>query len=65
MVDVVPNHYAWGGLASSVDYSTYVPFNSASYFHKYCPITQNDYDNNQTAVENVSVSRYNCFTLKP
>lgn len=42
MVDIVVNHFAWEGDASSVDYSTYNPFNSASYFHKYCPIDYND-----------------------
>ena len=51
MVDVVANHFAWPGNYSMVDYATYAPFNDSSYFHKYCAITNDDYSNNQTAVE--------------
>ncbi|PGH02056.1 alpha-amylase [Blastomyces parvus] len=49
MVDVVPNHMGYPGPSSSVDYSRFVPFNSESYFHPYCPITNYD---DQAMVEN-------------
>nr|ADQ44918.1 alpha-amylase [Schwanniomyces occidentalis] len=48
MVDVVYNHYAWNGDGSSVDYSSFTPFNQQSYFHDYCLITNY---NDQTNVE--------------
>ncbi|EME82600.1 glycoside hydrolase family 13 protein [Pseudocercospora fijiensis CIRAD86] len=41
MVDIVVNHFAWQGSPDSVDYSTFVPFDSSSYFHSYC---SNNYD---------------------
>lgn len=41
MVDVVVNHMAWAGIASTVQYATLTPFNESSYFHSYCDITQN------------------------
>ncbi|KAL5342772.1 glycoside hydrolase superfamily [Aspergillus crustosus] len=49
MLDVVANHMAYNGPGASTDFSTFTPFNSASYFHPYCAIT--DY-NNQWQVEN-------------
>ena len=52
MVDIVPNHFAWRGTANTINYSTFVPFNNAEYFHKYCRITDHDYDHDQTRVEN-------------
>ncbi|MCJ1356998.1 MAG: hypothetical protein MMC33_006994 [Icmadophila ericetorum] len=51
MVDVVINDFGWAGTPSSVNYATFQPFNSQSYFHSYCPITSYDYSSNQTAVE--------------
>lgn len=54
MVDVVVNHFAWSGNASTVNYYDFSPFNSPSLFHSYCPITSNDYCCNQTGVEDVS-----------
>jgi alpha-amylase len=42
MLDVVTNHLAWEGAPDTVDYSSFVPFNSSSYFHPYCSI---DYNN--------------------
>ena len=48
MVDIVVNHNGWAGDSSSVDYSTFRPFNDQSLYHTYCPIT--DY-NNQTQKE--------------
>ncbi|KLJ06930.1 alpha-amylase A type-3 [Blastomyces silverae] len=49
MVDVVANHMGYAGPSSGVDYSRFVPFNSKSYFHTYCPITNYD---DQANVEN-------------
>lgn len=54
MVDVVVNHFGWAGSPSEVDYSAYNPFNDSSYFHDFCQITADDYNDNQTAVEMVS-----------
>lgn len=48
MVDVVANHMGYNGAGQAVDYSQFTPFNSASYFHRYCSI---DNYNNQTDVE--------------
>lgn len=42
MVDIVVNHNAWNGDASSVNYSTFVPFDKHSDYHSHCSI---DYDN--------------------
>ncbi|KAL8919066.1 MAG: hypothetical protein Q9172_005150 [Xanthocarpia lactea] len=53
MVDVVVNHFAWGGNGSSVDYRKMYPFSDREYFHPYCKITGQDYLSNQTAVEQV------------
>lgn len=53
MVDVVPNHVAWDGPGSSVDYSRFNPFNDQSYYHKYCEIDDSD---NQTNAEDVSTN---------
>lgn len=41
MVDIVVNHEAWIGEVSNVDYGSLIPFNNASYYHSYCPITTN------------------------
>ncbi|KAL2808321.1 glycoside hydrolase superfamily [Aspergillus granulosus] len=49
MLDVVPNHMGYAGPGASTDFSTFTPFNSASYFHSYCEI--DDY-NDQWKVEN-------------
>ncbi|RHZ43994.1 putative alpha-amylase [Aspergillus thermomutatus] len=48
MVDVVANHMGYDGAGSSVDYSVFSPFDSSSYFHPYCLIS--DYSN-QSNVE--------------
>lgn len=42
MVDVVVNHFAANSAPQNVDYSQFNPFNSASYFHPYCPIDFNN-----------------------
>lgn len=47
MVDVVTNHMGFNGCGTCVDYSLYTPFNSASYYHSYCPI---DYSNQNSVV---------------
>lgn len=60
IIDVVVNHYGWAGDSSTVNYSEFVPFNDGKYFHLYCPITQDDYLSNQTAVEKVSEPRDSC-----
>ncbi|KAF2765895.1 alpha-amylase [Teratosphaeria nubilosa] len=50
MMDVVPNHMAWNGPRSEIDYSIFNPFNDEKYFHPYCPM---DYSgDNLTALEN-------------
>jgi alpha-amylase len=51
MVDVVVNHFGWDGNASTVDYSQFVPFNSSSYFHSYCTISQDDYNSRDENVQ--------------
>lgn len=56
MVDVVVNHFGWPGNSTTVDYGSFSPFNQQSFFHPYCPITQDDYKNNQSAVESVGLS---------
>ncbi|KAL2867445.1 alpha-amylase [Aspergillus lucknowensis] len=49
MMDVVANHMAYKGPGAVTDYSTFTPFNSASYFHSYCPISNYT---DQSQVEN-------------
>ncbi|GAM91000.1 hypothetical protein ANO11243_090470 [Dothideomycetidae sp. 11243] len=42
MVDVVPNHNGWSGPPSTVNYSSFNPFNSASDYHlPYCSVSYN------------------------
>ncbi|KAL1887106.1 hypothetical protein Sste5346_010437 [Sporothrix stenoceras] len=48
MVDVVANHMGFDGAGPNVDYSVFSPFDSQSYFHSYCEISNYD---NQTNVE--------------
>ncbi|KAJ5684875.1 uncharacterized protein N7477_001220 [Penicillium maclennaniae] len=48
MVDVVANHMGYDGAGNTVDYSVFDPFDSSSYFHSYCLISNYD---NQTNVE--------------
>ncbi|KAL8948104.1 MAG: hypothetical protein Q9222_005683 [Ikaeria aurantiellina] len=49
MVDVVVNHFGWAG--KNVNYKRLRPFNHERFFHPYCPITEEDYKSDQTAVE--------------
>ncbi|KAJ5588004.1 uncharacterized protein N7459_003769 [Penicillium hispanicum] len=48
MVDVVANHLGYDGAGDTVNYSVFNPFDSSSYFHSYCSISNYD---NQTNVE--------------
>lgn len=57
MVDVVINHFGSVDAYPDVDFSSYYPFNSSSYFHPYCVIT--DYSNTTiTAIENCWLTSY-------
>ena len=51
MVDIVANHF--GSTQSQTgQWSSYRPFNSQSYFHNYCTISQSQYNSHdQTAIE--------------
>ncbi|KAL9108003.1 MAG: hypothetical protein Q9227_007218 [Pyrenula ochraceoflavens] len=51
MVDIVVNNMAWPGSADTVDFSSFTPFNSSSYFHSYCAITTDDYSSHDSNVE--------------
>jgi hypothetical protein len=42
MVDIVVNHMAWVGTPTDVDYSLLIPFDNSSYYHPYCPLSDND-----------------------
>ncbi|KAL9050866.1 MAG: hypothetical protein Q9162_006375 [Coniocarpon cinnabarinum] len=42
MVDIVVNHNGWNGDSSSVDYSTFYPFNDQDSYHTYCAVTNYD-----------------------
>ncbi|CAI7639589.1 unnamed protein product [Penicillium glandicola] len=46
MVDVVANHMGYDGAGTSVDYSVFTPFDSSSYFHSYCLISNYDDQSN-------------------
>lgn len=51
MVDVVVNHFAWAGNASTVDYSKFVPFDDSRYFHTFCTISNEDYASRDEEVQ--------------
>lgn len=42
MVDVVTNHFGANGAADKIDFTQFNPFNSASDFHSWCTITNED-----------------------
>lgn len=44
MMDLVTNHYAALASPADVDYSVFIPFDSADFFHDYCAIDYNNYD---------------------
>lgn len=48
MTDVVANHIG----PVKFDYSNVVPFNKDEYYHDYCVINSDDFQNNQWRVEN-------------
>jgi alpha-amylase len=50
MLDVVVNHFAWAGDGTTVDYSTFNPFNSKDYFHPFKLLAKDD-PGNLTAVQ--------------
>lgn len=47
MLDVVPNHMAWGGPPNATDWTSLSPFNSPKYYHAPCKID----DKNETSVQ--------------
>eukprot|EP01017_Pseudomicrothorax_dubius_P042881 TRINITY_DN705_c0_g2_i2.p1 TRINITY_DN705_c0_g2~~TRINITY_DN705_c0_g2_i2.p1 ORF type:complete len:402 (-),score=89.97 TRINITY_DN705_c0_g2_i2:110-1315(-) len=51
MVDIVGNHVAPVGF----DYSKISPFNQSEHYHDYCEINDDDWDHNQTRVENCRI----------
>lgn len=53
MLDIVVGDMAWAGNASTVDYSTFNPFNDQKYFHDYKPIAEDP--TNDTCVLEVSL----------
>lgn len=44
MLDIVVNHMAALSAPADVDYSLLSPFDSVDYYHSYCSIDYNDYD---------------------
>lgn len=44
MLDIVTNHYAALGAPADVDYSVLKPFDSEDYYHTYCSIDYNNYE---------------------
>ncbi|KAF2722750.1 glycoside hydrolase family 13 protein [Polychaeton citri CBS 116435] len=48
MVDIVVNHVAWNGSVSSVNYTSFNPFNSEKDFHQYCGV---DYYNETSVTD--------------
>lgn len=42
MVDIVVNHFATPGPASTTQYSKFHPFSDRSFFHPFCEITNYD-----------------------
>jgi alpha-amylase len=53
MLDIVVGDMAWAGNASTIDYSTFNPFNDQKYFHDYKLLSEDP--NNTTCVEDVSL----------
>jgi hypothetical protein len=54
MLDVVVGDMAWAGNASTIDYSTFNPFNEQKYFHDYKLLSEDP--TNTTCVLDVSLS---------
>lgn len=53
MLDIVVGDMAWAGNASTVDYSTFNPFNDQKYFHDYKLLSEDP--SNDTCVLDVSL----------
>jgi hypothetical protein len=54
MLDIVVGDMAWAGNASTIDYSTFNPFNDQKYFHDYKLLSEDSA--NKTCVLDVSLS---------
>lgn len=54
MLDIVVGDMAWAGNASTIDYSTFNPFNDQKYFHDYKLLAEDP--TNDTCVLDVSLS---------
>lgn len=54
MLDIVVGDMAWAGNASTIDYSTFNPFNDQKYFHDYKLLSDDPL--NETCVLDVSLS---------
>lgn len=50
MLDIVVGDMAWAGNASTIDYSTFNPFNDQKYFHDYKLLSE-DLTNNTCVLE--------------
>ncbi|KAF2151438.1 glycoside hydrolase family 13 protein [Myriangium duriaei CBS 260.36] len=51
MVDIVPNHNGWNGAPSTVDFSSFNPFNSPDDYHlPYCSVTY-DFSNTTNTLD--------------
>ncbi|KAH8897894.1 alpha-amylase [Thozetella sp. PMI_491] len=57
MVDVVTNHMAYNGCGTCVDYKTFNPFNSESYFHPFCEIDFNNETSTQICWQGDNIVR--------
>lgn len=53
MLDIVVGDMAWAGNASTIDYSTFNPFNDQKYFHDYKLLSEDP--KNDTCVLDVSL----------
>lgn len=51
MIDIVLNDFAWAGNSSSIDYSSFNPFNDEKYFHPFCNATSST-NENETQAQN-------------
>lgn len=56
MLDIVVGDMAWAGNASTIDYSTFNPFNDQKYFHDYKLLSEDPI--NETCVLDVSMSSH-------
>jgi hypothetical protein len=61
MLDVVVGDMAWAGNASTVDYSTFNPFNDKKYFHDYKLLSEDPL--NTTCVLDVSLLSHFCESV--